>query len=357
MLIYVRAIRTSDFHLCVDALSNIVPWFFSLNHTHNARWIPVHILYMVSLHANHPDVYEHFLKGEFTVLKTGRAIAIDRAHEQNNAAVKGDGDAVGLTENSAALQRWMVSGPEMDRVIEHLVMPEKTLTYNTMSKTKTHKPFLRDIKSLILTMEDMGNPFCENSSDLLVLDTRDVADKTFADGMYTIENIGQKQYDAYVCERLIDQVRPISDPINMIKRNNIPLFTTTPRRVKSISQQQVLSLKGDYSFFSRFYVASQIRNGDLDDFFNMKINHIPQLCPRWVLWELVLTALVDCLEDIAAAYPSVNTPAVQTVIIDSARAVSMLKPGPATKTFFDFANQHFLPDIKSHLHSWYIFFR
>ena len=93
---------------------------------------------MVSLHANHPDVYEHFLKGEFTVLKTGRAIAIDRAHEQNNDAVKGDGDAVGLTENSAALQRWMVSDSEMDRVIEHLVMPEKTLTYTTMSKTKTH---------------------------------------------------------------------------------------------------------------------------------------------------------------------------------------------------------------------------
>ena len=177
--------------------------------------------------------------------------------------------------------------------------------------------------------------------------------------MYTIENIGQKQYDAYVCERLIDQVRPISDPINMIKRNNIPLFTTTPRRVKSISQQQVSSLKGDYSFFSRFYVASQIRNGDLDDFFNVKINHIPQLCPRWVLWELVLslTALVDCLEDIAAAYPSGNTPAVQTVIIDSARAISMLKPGPATKIFLDSANQHFLPDIKSHLHSWYIFSR
>ena len=34
----------------------------------------------------------------------------DRAHEQNNAAVKGDGGAVGLTENPAALHRWMVSG-------------------------------------------------------------------------------------------------------------------------------------------------------------------------------------------------------------------------------------------------------
>ena len=80
----------------------------------------------------------------------------------------------------------------------------------------------------------MGDPFCENSSVLLVLDTRDVADKSIAYDIHTIENIGQKHiYDDYVCERFIDQVRPTSDPI---KRNNIPLFTTTPR-VKSISQQ------------------------------------------------------------------------------------------------------------------------
>ena len=31
--------------------------------------------------------------------------------------MKGDGGAVGLTENPAALRRWMVSGPEMARLI------------------------------------------------------------------------------------------------------------------------------------------------------------------------------------------------------------------------------------------------
>ena len=33
------------------------------------------------------------------------AIAIDQDREQNNACVKGDGGAVGLTENPAALHR------------------------------------------------------------------------------------------------------------------------------------------------------------------------------------------------------------------------------------------------------------
>lgn len=35
------------------------------------------------------------------------------------------------------------------------------------------KAFKRDVNSLAITLEEMGNPFTENSSDLLVLDSRD----------------------------------------------------------------------------------------------------------------------------------------------------------------------------------------
>ena len=57
----------------------------------------------------------------------------------------------------------------------------------------------------------------------------------------------------------------------------------------------------------------------------------------------VMSDLVDCLEDLAAAHPSGNTPAVQ--------AASMLRPGLATKTFLDFANQHFFTNIKNHTYN------
>ena len=48
------------------------------------------------------------MKRNFVVKKTANrfsAIAIDQAHEQNNASVKDDGGAVGLTENPAAVRR------------------------------------------------------------------------------------------------------------------------------------------------------------------------------------------------------------------------------------------------------------
>ena len=67
-----------------------------------------------------PDVAHQFAQGKFVVYKTQRsfsAIALDHAHEQNNKLIKGNGGAVGLTENGSQLLRWMVSGPEVARVV------------------------------------------------------------------------------------------------------------------------------------------------------------------------------------------------------------------------------------------------
>lgn len=43
-------------------------------------------------------------------------MAIDQVHKQNNAVVKGEGGAVGLMDNPAALTCWMMTGPEILRI-------------------------------------------------------------------------------------------------------------------------------------------------------------------------------------------------------------------------------------------------
>ena len=116
--------------------------------------VPIHLRDMVALKHSHPGVHGEFLKGKFTVKKTTHsfsAMAIDQAHKQNNASVKGDGGAVGLTENSAALQRWMVSGPEMARVIGEFrasLKKGRRLTPGTMSKPSMHRWHLHKMSKL-----------------------------------------------------------------------------------------------------------------------------------------------------------------------------------------------------------------
>ena len=67
--------------------------FFAMNHSIYARWLPVHLRDMCSLGQMAPLVAPEFKKELFTVNKTLKpfsSIAIDQAHEQNNAMVKGE---------------------------------------------------------------------------------------------------------------------------------------------------------------------------------------------------------------------------------------------------------------------------
>ena len=51
--------------------------------------------------------------------------------------------------------------------------------------------FGRDITSLTDAIEDMGNPFAENSKDLLVLDSRDLADPAVIDMLRASDQISR----------------------------------------------------------------------------------------------------------------------------------------------------------------------
>ena len=87
-------VRVSNFDVFVNALEQIAPLMFSLDHTHYARWLPIFINDLKQLKEKHPRIYEEFKKGHFTSKKTKRkfsSIPEDQAHEQNNKTVKIDG--------------------------------------------------------------------------------------------------------------------------------------------------------------------------------------------------------------------------------------------------------------------------
>ena len=121
------------------------------------------------------------------------AIATDQGHEQNNAAVKDDEGAVRLTESPAALKHWRVSIGELEASTEK----RKKLDPRHHEEAKhVQKAFERDVRSLVSTIEEMGNLFTEDSSYLLTLDSRDIADAAVIDTVHQIEKLGEEQYDA-----------------------------------------------------------------------------------------------------------------------------------------------------------------
>lgn len=105
VLLVIRAHRQRNLKLYVEALEELIPFFFALDHVNYARWAPVHIRDMKSL----PDsiAAEFKEEGHWVLSKTGNkfsAIPFDQAHEQENKVVKSAGGAVGLTENPVAFR-------------------------------------------------------------------------------------------------------------------------------------------------------------------------------------------------------------------------------------------------------------
>lgn len=105
VLLVVRAHRQRNFDLYVEALEELVPFFFALDHINYARWTPIHIRDMKSL----PDTIAKKFReeGDWVLSKSGNefsAIPFDQAHEQENKVVKSSGGAVGLTENPTAFR-------------------------------------------------------------------------------------------------------------------------------------------------------------------------------------------------------------------------------------------------------------
>ena len=149
ILIFVRSLREGNFELYKESCKRLAPYFFALDRTNYARWLPVHIHDMESLDTKLPNLAAQFRKGHFVVKKTNRsfsALPIDHAHEQNNKIVKGDGGAIGLTESPTQLMHWMVSGPEMSRIINEFEVSQELLKSASDDRKHRHHEETRSSK-------------------------------------------------------------------------------------------------------------------------------------------------------------------------------------------------------------------
>ena len=194
-------------------------------------------------------------------------MALDQAHEQVNALVKGEGGAFGLTDNNpSALRRWMVAGREISRIIaefEDSPINDSTKHHEQTMSVQTN--FAQEVKSLVDVFEEMGNPFKEDSGDLLTVDTKIIMDSNIHRTVENVFKLGKQQYEQFIKEKFVDRTKPITDPI---KKNKLKLFSTKNSLQKENSV--VATMKEDCTLFSRLYIACQTREGNLEDFFKQE---------------------------------------------------------------------------------------
>ena len=103
-----------------------------------------------------------------------------------------------------------------------------------------------------------------------------------------------------------------------------------------------------FLFFSRLYVTSQIRNGDLDEFLKHENQSYPPSPQMGKLRAGKKSDLLRCLEEANSVNNRCLSPTVQVSIVDGAAIVSMLQPATA-RTFDDYAKCTFIPYVTTQL--------
>ena len=74
---------------------------------------------------------------------------------------------MGLTETPVPLLRWMITGPEIARLLEEF--DEHSDKQYGKQSTGVHAEFRKDVSELIEIVYGMGNPFCDEGKDLTPL--------------------------------------------------------------------------------------------------------------------------------------------------------------------------------------------
>ena len=346
LLRLVRSFREGNFKLYIETIKEMLPWVFALDHQNYARWLSIHLRDMLELPKKHPKIHQEFARGSFVVHKTQKpfsCIALDHAHEQVNAVVKGEGGAVGLTESPGALLRWMVSGPELSRMVEEFESSLKTTKNDKKHHEQTpaaQSKFLKDVQNLISAFEESGNPFLDKSNELTALHTKDVMDDAVVKSVKNVKDVGEKQFKSFVNERLVERKLAISEPL---KKNNLHILSTQSKKVVSKDKVKVKELKEDCELFSRLFIACQNRDGNLDEFFAFENQPWPpSLAQSGNLRSGQKAGLIKCILNQAADPPS-NFQA-DAVILDGAVIVQML-PVKTARTFEEYFNTIFAPYV------------
>ena len=139
--------------------------------------------------------------------------------------LKDDGVIIAITEDDEQLLKWMVTGPEVCRVIQEF--QESTANARKVGSNKQHeqapafqKVFLKDVKSLLEEFEKSKSPF--EVDDLMNIDTRDLPEECVVNTVYTVACLGETKCKGFMKERLIDRTTSISVPI---KKNKLVIFS------------------------------------------------------------------------------------------------------------------------------------
>ena len=272
-------------------------------------------------------------------------MAIDQAHEQANAIIKGDGGAIGVTEDPSALRRWMIAGPEVSRQASDyaIVSEARDANENTRHHEQTalaQRQVCEKVGKLYTVMKEMGNPFLEESADLLTLNTKVIAHPGVGEMVMHHYETGESCFKSFIGALDMGDEGSFYDPI---KKNKLDFFQQKPEPAPADFKQK--ALKDDCRLFSKLFISCQSKECDLLEFFHHENQSFPAaLSYGGKLHSGQKSQLASILETKIATLDA--RPEASAIIVDGTALINALPPR-ASKTFEEYASKDVIPTVEA----------
>ena len=242
----------------------------------------------------------------------------------------------------------MLSGPELGRLLkdfedEYILDDDPEDPKNCQHHEEglsAQKAFQKHVRDLVNTIKTMGNPYLDNFSELVTLDSRNCIDESVAVTLSTLETVGKQQYQAYKKAVIEERTQPIHATIT---KNSLALFKKQKPTVKSKKNQKIKVLQNNVSLFGQLYVSLQNRQGDLQEFFAHETQGFPaSLSDYGKLHACKKSDLLQCFGSLNEASPPTD---FDCKILDGAAVIHFLSTS-GVSTFEEYADRVFI----AHLH-------
>ena len=242
----------------------------------------------------------------------------------------------------------MVAGLETARVLQEFESQLKGET-NVDEKNKhygqglsTQKTFQSRVKNLVSTISEMGNPFKDDCPELLALDPLNCADASVVDAVHKVQEIGLRQHKKFVKDVIDERTASIHDTIS---KNTLPLFKRQQPKQISKASLKLTAVTSDRYLFSRLYIASQHRGGDLEEVFKHENQSYPPSLSEFS------NLRFGKKSDLIACVNKEKPPASYDVKVFDGAAIVHALPVSSVATFSEYADSKFLPFLENHLKS------
>ena len=97
------------------------------------------------------------------------------------------------------------------------------IVITSRSRVQRKEKFALNTKTVVEAIEELGNPFADDNTDLVTLDTKVIMSEEVVTTIQTSEQLGSTQYQSFIDERMSGSTKLLYDPIH---KNNLSLFNS-----------------------------------------------------------------------------------------------------------------------------------